>query len=526
MSDLCSSFFSMDSENLRYSYATLTEVTMWSALQGTISDSVSKIFKGQSQAGKTLQDKIENAVRQGRNMSDEEVRLRFLANLCETLEIPFPDLVSKQDCTDICNQITAKNIELYRSNHSDAVISNENDFVRAVAQDMFSTILKDLGRDDLDSDVFIGKTVEYLDALPQEQQEEIRRKLGVDEISQTALRNLIKKGSAGALFAIMVEAGGFSVYQGAVTALFSLSQIIGVTLPFGMYTGLTSAIAFFSSPPVLAGIIAYTGIRAYGKQDKSLRENLLPLIVALIMLQSIDSSDLSKTEINMKATIDRWQSYIENYSHLDDSIFQIKRQIAKERLILADSLSKSLEIQREIDTYNQQLETIIEDISALLESNHNLAAALTVTGPAQKEARAYLEAKRELNEAIMSYKRQSSSPRNSLFRSIIDTAYLANLKTKAKSRLKETARAIVSSLPCKVPPELSIYPEEVRKIKAEISNAQVRHKVAEEEVERSEEICNTLLTQMTTLENRKKAMGNHVPMLEEVYRRRKKGGMY
>lgn len=523
MSDLCSSFFSMDSENLRYSYATLTEVTMWSALRGTISDSVSKIFKGQSQAGKALQDRIENAVRQGRNMSDEEVRLRFLANLCEMLEIPFPDLISKQDCTDICNQITAKTIELYRSNHSDAVISNENDFVRAVAQDMFSTILKDLGRDDLDSDVFIGKTVEYLDALPQEQQEEIRRKLGVDEISQTALRNLIKKGSAGALFAIMVEAGGFSVYQGAVTALFSLSQVIGVTLPFGMYTGLTSAIAFFSNPLVLAGIIAGTSIRAYGKQDKSVRENLLPLIVALIMLQGIDSSDPSKTEMNMKATIDRWQSYIENYSHLDDSIFQIKRQIAKERLVLADSLSKSLEIQREIDTYNQQLETIIEDISALLESNHNLAAALTVTGPAQKEARAYLEAKRDLDEAI---KRQSSSPRNSLFRSIIDTAYLANLKAKAKSRLKETARATASSLPCKVPPELSIYPEEVRKIKAEISNAQVRHKVAEKEVERSEEICNTLLTQMTTLENRKKAKGNHVPMLEEVYRRRKKGGMY
>jgi len=74
VSDLCSSFFSMDSENLRYSYATLTEVTMWSALRGTISDSVSKIFKGQSQAGTALQDRIKNAVRQGRNMSDEEVR--------------------------------------------------------------------------------------------------------------------------------------------------------------------------------------------------------------------------------------------------------------------------------------------------------------------------------------------------------------------------------------------------------------------------------------------------------------------
>jgi hypothetical protein len=62
--------------------------------------------------------------------------------------------------------------------------------------------------------------------------------------SQTGL-----KGAATTLGAFgAAQASGFGIYLGATTALGFLSQAVGVTLPFAVYTGMSSTIAFLIGP--------------------------------------------------------------------------------------------------------------------------------------------------------------------------------------------------------------------------------------------------------------------------------------
>jgi hypothetical protein len=56
------------------------------------------------------------------------------------------------------------------------------------------------------------------------------------------------------------QASGFGVYMGATTALGLASHAVGVTLPFAVYTGMTSTIAFLIGP---VGFLATAGWLAY-----------------------------------------------------------------------------------------------------------------------------------------------------------------------------------------------------------------------------------------------------------------------
>jgi hypothetical protein len=56
------------------------------------------------------------------------------------------------------------------------------------------------------------------------------------------------------------QASGFGVYMGATTALGLASHAVGVTLPFAVYTGMTSTIAFLIGP---IGFLATVGWLAH-----------------------------------------------------------------------------------------------------------------------------------------------------------------------------------------------------------------------------------------------------------------------
>jgi len=528
MLDFCGSFFSMDSENLRYSYATLTELTPWSALTGSISDSFHKIVKGQSEQGKALQEKIENSVQLSRSMSDQEICLHFLAKLCEMLEIPFPNLASRQDCVDLCSRITVETIKLYRARHPGLIVANADDLVKEVIKDMFGTISRELKyTEDLDGDLdeMVRKTEEYLASLPREQQEEIRRKLGIDEINQSTLKKLLTQGSAGALFAIAVDVAGFSAYLGAVKALSSISKLVGVTLPFSMYTTLTSAIAVLANPLIMASLIGAYGVYKYQKQSKEIKDNLLPMVVSLIMLQYDSSYDPSETQRNMDATVELWQSRLTAYKDINTSIDRLIWKIMKEKMVLNNKFSKCIEIQMEIKTENERLKRIVDEVANVLRADRKLVAGLAVTGPGSKEARECCQAWKELSEAMASRRPKSSSALKNLFHSAVDVTHSAVLEAKANSKLKDTAQAVVDSMPCVVPPQLLSYSEEVRRIRERIERAQARVKIALDEVQKSEQICKDLSVEKLTLEKTKADMEMNMPMLKQVYLRMQKVGV-
>jgi hypothetical protein len=86
-------------------------------------------------------------------------------------------------------------------------------------------------------------------------------------------------GPATTLAALALAQGsGFGIYLGATTALGLVSHAVGVTLPFAIYTGMTSTIAFLIGPVGFLGAGAWLGFRILGPEWPRILRGVLHLI--------------------------------------------------------------------------------------------------------------------------------------------------------------------------------------------------------------------------------------------------------
>jgi uncharacterized protein YaaW (UPF0174 family) len=86
-------------------------------------------------------------------------------------------------------------------------------------------------------------------------------------------------GAATTLAALAVAQGsGFGVYLGATTALGFLSHAAGVTLPFAVYAGMSSTIAFLIGPFGFLGASVWLGSQILGPEWPRILRGVLHLI--------------------------------------------------------------------------------------------------------------------------------------------------------------------------------------------------------------------------------------------------------
>jgi hypothetical protein len=87
------------------------------------------------------------------------------------------------------------------------------------------------------------------------------------------------KGASTTLAALgAAQASGFGVYLGATTALGFVSHAIGVTLPFAVYTGMSSTIAFLIGPVGFLAAGAWLGWSLTGPEWTRVLRGLLHIV--------------------------------------------------------------------------------------------------------------------------------------------------------------------------------------------------------------------------------------------------------
>ncbi len=137
-----------------------------------------------------------------------------------------------------------------------------------------------------EQDVIITDIETFVNSLPEEQKNIIKKEINADKLSEDAIRNALVSGSLTTAFAAVVEIGGFAFYMAAVKSLASVAGMLGVTLPFGFYTGATSLIAFLSNPFIMIPLLLGVGFKYFKKSNKKVARNLITIICVHITLMS------------------------------------------------------------------------------------------------------------------------------------------------------------------------------------------------------------------------------------------------
>ena len=102
----------------------------------------------------------------------------------------------------------------------------------------------------------LEEMVEKLNSLSSEDLKKFKDKMNISDITNESIRKILLGGGVYSMFAGAVGVVGFPAYIFLTSFIGGISSIIGITLPFGVYTGATSVMAFLSAwfwPIILAG---------------------------------------------------------------------------------------------------------------------------------------------------------------------------------------------------------------------------------------------------------------------------------
>lgn len=236
-----------------------------------------------------------------------ELLLQLLGELNAILDVPPRDFASRRDVVDNAGEIVAKACALLRTQDAAFVGGDLRSLVEFQTRCLFDRLGEAVA--DMPSEkkaAFFREIRDFVGSMPADQQEKLRRELRADELTDEILQKALSHGALGAAFATAVGVGNFAFYTGAVSLFGAVSGVIGVTLPFGFYTGLTSAIAIVSNPVFLLIAAGGGGWVIYSRQNRSLRERLVPLVVSQVMIASAASTSDGPPCDAIADALERW----------------------------------------------------------------------------------------------------------------------------------------------------------------------------------------------------------------------------
>lgn len=164
---------------------------------------------------------------------------------------------------------------------------------------------------------FASQVNDYIQSLPEEKQAKIKEKLGINEVTDKLILKALATSGTSIVFAAIVEISGFAFYATATSLLASFAGVFGVTLPFGVYTGLTSTIAVLANPIFFIPLLLGGGILLVNQQNKSLKKRLLPIIVMQITLPFMSRET---DDISYELFINEWKLRLEKYRKLQSDL--------------------------------------------------------------------------------------------------------------------------------------------------------------------------------------------------------------
>ena len=223
-------------------------------------DFVSQLWKSDREIERDNANAIQEKI-DGYLSSNTRLGLQALVfkNFQEVFDIDEEIILSQRQLDDISYDLEIKALQFQKE------FSSEEDKLKTFTGDTFVDLRKYFLETRIEQFKNLDKKkkkkvledmVNKLNNLSSDELKEFKDKMNIDEVTNDSVKKILLGGGIYSMFAGAVGVVGFPAYLFLTSFIGGISSIIGITLPFGVYTGATSVMAFLSSwflPIVLAG---------------------------------------------------------------------------------------------------------------------------------------------------------------------------------------------------------------------------------------------------------------------------------
>lgn len=407
---LANGLASLKGKDLRMVYALLCKTHIGNLLSSKVKDTFS-----QETSNHFMQHLVEE-VNKLKHIEDDVLQVNLFLELTKLLDLRGTTYTQRKEIEEQCERIVNGVYEQFRKHDKEFRSFTDNKIHPIKMQPIIQYQMKKIFHEIdgkfqefyIDDQVkFADQVAAYLQKLPEEQQEQIKEKLGIDDVTNEVVRSVIARSGISIVFGIIVEVSGFAFYMMATSLFASTVGLLGVTLPFGFYTGLSSTIAVLASPIFIIPLLFIGGFFLLDRQNKSLREKLLPIILMQICLPTMSQGI---KDISFHSFIHEWEKRFQKAVTLQQELGEMNKQIqqiqqhifTKEQVIstcakqikdaeqmiegiknnLYASLKKSnlaeVYISEGFSTYKREYERVVREIESVKEKKRTRVAATGV----------------------------------------------------------------------------------------------------------------------------------------------------
>ena len=223
-------------------------------------DFVSQLWKSDREIERDNANAIQEKI-DGYLSSNTRLGLQALVfkNFQEVFDIDEEIILSQRQLDDISYDLEIKALQFQKE------FSSEEDKLKTFTGNTFVDLRKYFletmveqfkNLDNSKQKKVLEDMVNKLNNLSSDELKEFKDKMNIDEVTNDSVKKILLGGGIYSMFAGAVGVVGFPAYLFLTSFIGGISSIIGITLPFGVYTGATSVMAFLSSwflPIILAG---------------------------------------------------------------------------------------------------------------------------------------------------------------------------------------------------------------------------------------------------------------------------------
>lgn len=270
------------------------------------------------------------------HISDEALQLELFLRLTEIFELKGTHydlpLEIEQQSALIISEIH-KEMKKEDKDYKEFISSAEDKtelqlLIQYQMQKLFSTFdgkFRELESNEQDD--FTAKIHQFIDELPAEKQTQLKDKLKIDDLTNESIRQVMMTQGSVIVLSIIVEVAGFAAYTTLTTAIATTMAIVGVTLPFGVYTFATSLLSLIVNPFILVPLVLGGGGWLLARQNKNLRKKLVPVVVLQMTLPTIIGLG-NADETKFQPFISRWQHHKDKQQELVNQKHEFLKEIA------------------------------------------------------------------------------------------------------------------------------------------------------------------------------------------------------
>ena len=387
---LANSLVTLKGTDLRMVYALLLKTNIGHLLSSKTKDVISKLSKEESD---NFTYHIEQEVKKLRNVEDQVLQVDLFIEMTRLLKLRGTKYTLTKEIEDQCTLIISDVYQqlLKQDKQFNLFAAKEIDSskLQRMVQFQMSKVFNELDSSFEDFTIedqtkFASQVNEYIQSLSEEKQSKIKEKLGIDDLTDEIVRKAIATSGTSIVFAIIVEISGFAFYTTATSLVASFAGLLGITLPFGVYTGLTSTIAVLASPLFIIPVLLGGGALLVNHQNKSLKKMLLPIIVMQITLPFMSQG---ADEVSFKLFIAEWNRRFNEYSNLQ---IELKKEDAEE-LKLQSNIKKAKDQISNINSqiYNEEQQISIEKQQIYIALKSSNLEGLEINEAFRKNRREY-----------------------------------------------------------------------------------------------------------------------------------------